>query len=216
MSDEFDYVPALFTVLAGPPEGERTVDGWRVKRLGLVKGPADAGTVYDPAGPEAAGFPARPDGTPVYLVSRADRPEVPVAAVVHHGDTAPVRTQEWGESMMTSSGLAVFHASADTRWIDPAVPVLRRAWAVLHARAAGGDDWLLDTFRAALQDVRADTRDWPLDPVEGDFAEDWLLLPDEAGTGTLIGILISPDGATTVECLDADGNTVAMLLTCDG
>ncbi|MFQ6196468.1 hypothetical protein [Streptomyces sp. NPDC000405] len=41
------------------------------------------------------------------------------------------------------------------------------------------------------------------------------MIPDEAGTGTVLGVLVSPDGSNTTECLDAEGNTVAILLTFD-
>ncbi|MFE5582606.1 hypothetical protein [Kitasatospora sp. NPDC056531] len=211
--DEYEYLPALITALTDPSEEEWTIDGWRIARLGLVQGSADYGTIYDPLGPEATGFPMRPGGTPVYLVSREDAPDDPVAALVHPGDTIPVRTEDWGDRVATPSGLAVLHADPTNNWIEPAAQILKRAWATLHARAAEGDDWLLENFREMLRRASVDPTDWPVEPVEGDFANEWLMIPDEAGTGTVLGILVSPDGSSTTACLDAEGNTVAALLT---
>ncbi|MFI0915123.1 hypothetical protein [Streptomyces abikoensis] len=213
--DEYEYLPALSAVLADPSEAEGTVDGWRIERLGLIQGVAANGTIYDPLGPEGGGFPMRPGGTPVYLVSREDAPGVPVAVLVHPGETVPVRTQEWGDRVATPSGLAVVHANPSSTWIEPGTGILKRAWATLHARAAGGDDWMLENFREMLQRASVDPADWPVEPVEGDFTNDWLMIPDEAGTGTVLGVLVSPDGSNTTECLDAEGNTVAILLTFD-
>jgi hypothetical protein len=155
----------------------------------------------------------RPGGTPVYLVSRADAPELPVAALVHPCDTIPVRSEDWGDRVATPSGLAVLHASPSTTWIEPSAQMLKRAWAVLHARAAGGDDWQLENLREMLQRAYVDPADWPVEPIEGDFADNWLMIPDEAGTGTVLGILVSPDGSSTTTCVDAEGKTVAALLT---
>ncbi|MEU1823090.1 MULTISPECIES: hypothetical protein [Streptomyces] len=157
----------------------------------------------------------RPGGTPVYLVSREDAPGVPVAVLVHPGETVPVRTQEWGDRVATPSGLAVVHANPSSTWIEPGTGILKRAWATLHARAAGGDDWMLENLREMLQRASVDPADWLVEPVEGDFTNDWLMIPDEAGTGTVLGVLVSPDGSNTTECLDAEGNTVAILLTFD-
>ncbi|AZQ75043.1 hypothetical protein EKH77_31280 [Streptomyces luteoverticillatus] len=213
--DEYEYLPALSAVLADPSEAEGTVDGWRIERLGLIQGVAANGTIYDPLGPEGGGFPMRPGGTPVYLVSREDAPGVPVAVLVHPGETVPVRTQEWGDRVATPSGLAVVHANPSSTWIEPGAGILKRAWATLHARAAGGDDWMLENLREMLQRASVDPADWPVEPVEGDFTNDWLMIPDEAGTGTVLGVLVSPDGSNTTECLDAEGNTVAILLTFD-
>ncbi|MFJ6771408.1 hypothetical protein ACIQOV_10630, partial [Kitasatospora sp. NPDC091257] len=101
--DDVEYLPALITALTDP-SGERwSVDGWRIERIGLVRGAADHGTIYDPLGPEGTGFPMRPGGTPVYLVSREDAPEHPVAALVHPCETVPVRTEEWGDRVATPS-----------------------------------------------------------------------------------------------------------------
>ncbi|MEU1783590.1 hypothetical protein ABZ545_29500 [Streptomyces abikoensis] len=213
--DEYEYLPALSAVLADPSEAEGTVDGWRIERLGLIQGVAANGTIYDPLGPEGGGFPMRPGGTPVYLVSREDAPGVPVAVLVHPGETVPVRTQEWGDRVATPSGLAVVHANPSSTWIEPGTGILKRAWATLHARAAGGDDWMLENLREMLQRASVDPADWLVEPVEGDFTNDWLMIPDEAGTGTVLGVLVSPDGSNTTECLDAEGNTVAILLTFD-
>lgn len=213
--DEYEYLPALTTALADPSEGKWTIDGWRIERIGLVQGSAGHGKIYDPLGPEGSGFPMRPGGTPVYLISREDAPGEPVAALVHPGETVPVRTQDWGDGLPTPSGLAVLHANPSTSWIEPSTPMLKRAWAALHARAAGGDDWRLENLREMLQRASIDPADWPVEPVEGDFANDWLMIPDEAGTGTVLGILANPDGSNTTECLDAEGDTVAILLTFD-
>ncbi|MEV4432785.1 hypothetical protein [Streptomyces sp. NPDC049585] len=211
--DEYEYLPALSTALADPSVKERTVDGWRIERLGLIQGAAGHGTIYDPLGPEGEGFPMRPGGTPVYLVSHEDAPGVPVAVLVHPGETVPVRTQDWGERVATPSGLAVVHANPSSTWIEPGTAILKRAWATLHARAAEGDDWMLENLREMLQRASVDPADWPVEPVEGDFTNDWLMIPDEAGTGTVLGVLVSPDGSNTTECLDAEGDTVAILLT---
>ncbi|MEU8585109.1 hypothetical protein [Streptomyces abikoensis] len=213
--DEYEYLPALSAALADPSEEVRTVDGWRIERLGLIQGAAAHGTIYDPLGPEGGGFPMRPGGTPVYLVSRQDAPGVPVAVLVHPGETVPVRTQEWGDRVATPSGLAVVHANPSSTWIEPGTGILKRAWATLHARAAEGDDWMLENLREMLQRASVDPADWPVEPVEGDFTNDWLMMPDESGTGTVLGVLVSPDGSNTTECLDAEGETVAILLTFD-
>ncbi|MEU3565349.1 hypothetical protein [Kitasatospora sp. NPDC006786] len=211
--DDVEYLPALITALADPSEERWSVDGWRIERIGPVRGTADHGTIYDPLGPEGTGFPMRPGGTPVYLVSRKDAPELPVAALVHPCGTVPVRTEEWGDRVATPSGLAVLHADPGTTWIGPSTPMLRRAWAALHARAAGGDGRPLENLREVLRGASIDPADWPVEPVEGDFAHGWLMLPDEAGTGTVLGVLANPDGSNTTACLDAEGNTVATLLT---
>ncbi|MET8624843.1 hypothetical protein ABZW30_13960 [Kitasatospora sp. NPDC004669] len=211
--EDYEYLPALITALADPSEEKWTIDGWWIERLGLIQGSADYGTIYDPLGPESTGFPMRPGGTPVYLVSHEDEPGLPVAALVHPCDTIPVRTEDWGDRVATPSGLAVLHASPSTTWSEPATRILKRTWATLHARAAEGDGWLLENFREMLQRASVDPTDWPVEPVEGDFANDWLMIPDEAGTGTVLGILVSPDGSSMTTCLDAEGNTVAALLT---
>jgi hypothetical protein len=67
---EYEYLAALSTVLADPSEVVRTVDGWRIERLGLIQGAAGHGTIYDPLGPEGGG-PC---------------------------ETVPVRTQDWGDT----------------------------------------------------------------------------------------------------------------------
>ncbi|MEU1283393.1 hypothetical protein [Kitasatospora sp. NPDC005856] len=213
MDDEdFEYLPALTTALTDPSEETRTIDGWRIERAGLIHGTAGHGTIYDPLGPEASGFPMRPGGTPVYLVFSEDAPRSPVAALVHPGETVPVRTEECGDRQATPSGLAVLHADPSSAWIAPSTGMLKRAWATLHARAAGGDEWRLENLREMLQRASIDPADWPVEPVEGDFANGWLMIPDEAGTGTVLGILADPDGSNTILCLDAEGNTVATLL----
>ncbi|MFD8756000.1 hypothetical protein ACFV0O_34245 [Kitasatospora sp. NPDC059577] len=211
--DDDEYLPALITALADPSAQTWTIDGWRIERVGLVQGSDDHCTMYDPLGPEGTNAPMRPGGTPVYLVSRADAPGSPVAALVHPCETVPVRMQDWGDRLATPSGLAVLHANPGTGWVEPAVPMLKRTWAVLHARAADSSDWRLENFRDMLRRASVDPADWPVEPVEGDFANDWLMIPDEAGTGTVLGILVDPDGSDTTECLDAEGNTVATLLT---
>ncbi|MFJ9455297.1 hypothetical protein ACIRST_09485 [Kitasatospora sp. NPDC101447] len=212
---EYPYMPALSTALADPFEGTRTVDGWRIERLGLIQGSCDHGTIYDPLGPEGGGFPMRPGGTPVYLVAREAAPGVPVAVLVHPGETVPVSTEDCGDRVATPSGLAVIHANPSTTWIEPGTGMLKRAWATLSARAAGGESWRMERLREMLQDASVDPTDWPVEPAEGDFANDWLMIPDEDGTGTVLGLLADPDGSNTTECLDAEGNTVAILLTLD-
>jgi hypothetical protein len=150
----------------------------------------------------------------VYLVSREDDPGVPVAVLVHPCDTAPVRTEDWGSLLPTPSGLAVLHAHPSDIRIEQAAQMVERAWATLHARAAAdGDDWLLENFREHLRDAAVDPSGWPVEPVEGDFANGWLMLPNEDGTGTVLGLLVSPDGSGATTCLDADGTTVAALIT---
>jgi hypothetical protein len=212
--DDYEYLPALITALNDPSEEKWTIDGWRITRLGLVQGSAEYGTIGDPLGPESTGFPMRPGGTPVYLVSSEDDPEEPVAALVHPCDAIPVRSADWGDRVATPSGLAVLHASPGDTTIGPSTELLKRTWAALHARAAAtGDDWLLENFRKHLRDAHVDPTDWPVEPVEGDFANNWLMIPDEAGTGTVLGILVSTDGSSMTTCLDAEGNTVAALLT---
>ncbi|MEV4557914.1 hypothetical protein AB0K51_13040 [Kitasatospora sp. NPDC049285] len=89
--------------------------------------------------------------------------------------------------------------------------MLKRACATLHARAAEGDDWRLENLREMLQRASVDPADCPVEPVEGDFANDRLMIPDEAGDGTVLGVLADPDGSYTTQCLDAEGNTVAIL-----
>ncbi|MFJ9444296.1 hypothetical protein ACIRRH_20820 [Kitasatospora sp. NPDC101235] len=211
--EDDEYLPALITALADPSEEKWAIDGWRIERLGLIQGAADYCTIYDPLGPEGTGVPMRPGGTPVYLVFREDAPKLPVAALVHPSETIPVRTEDWGDRVATPSGLAVLHANPSTTWIEPAARILKRTWAALHARAAEGDDWQLENFRESLRIASVDPAHWPVEPVEGDFANDWLMIPDEAGTGTVLGILVSPDGSNTTACLDAEGHTVATLLT---
>ncbi|MQS16340.1 hypothetical protein F7Q99_30055 [Streptomyces kaniharaensis] len=215
--DEFEYefMPALTTALTDPSEGPWTVDGWRIERLGLIQGAAGNGTIYDPLGPEGGGFPMRPGGTPVYLIARENAPGVPVAVLVHPGETVPVRTEDCGDRVATPSGLAVVHANPSRTWIEPGTGMLKRAWATLHARAAEGNSWRLENLREMLQHASVDPADWPVEPVEGDFANDWLMIPDEDGAGTVLGVLADPDGSNTTECLDTEGNTVAILLTLD-
>ncbi|SOB88695.1 hypothetical protein [Streptomyces sp. 1331.2] len=213
--DDYDYLPALFTAVADPSEEKRTVDGWRIERVGPIQGAADHCTIHDPLGWEGMNVPMRPGGTPVYLVSREDAPAVPVAALVHPTENVPVRMDDCGDGLATPSGLVVLHADPSTTRIEPAARMLERTWATLHARAAEGSGWLLENFRESLRDASVDPSDWPVDPIEGDFANDWLMIPDEAGTGTVLGILVSPDGCNTTACLDADGKTVATLLTFD-
>lgn len=212
---EYEFMPALRTALLDPSEGVRTLDGWRIERLGLIRGSAGNGTIYDPLGPEGEGFPMRPGGTPVYLIARENAPGSPVAVLIHPSDTVPVRTQEWGDRVATPSGLAVVHANPSSTWIEPGTGMLKRAWATLHARAAEGDNWRLENLREMLQRASVDPADWPVEPVEGDFANNWLMISDEDGTGTVLGVLADPDGSNTTECLDAEGNTVAILLTLD-
>ncbi|OEV39393.1 hypothetical protein HS99_0001425 [Kitasatospora aureofaciens] len=157
----------------------------------------------------------RPGGTPVYLIARENAPGVPVAVLVHPGETVPVRTQDCGDRVATPSGLAVVHANPSRTWIEPGTGMLKRAWATLHARAAEGDSWRLENLRESLQLASVEPADWPVEPIDGDFANDWLMIPDEDGTGTVLGVLANPDGSNTTECLDAEGNTVALLLTLD-
>ncbi|MER5639182.1 hypothetical protein ABT095_19755 [Kitasatospora sp. NPDC002227] len=213
--DEYEYLPALIAAIADPSAREWTVDGWRIERLGLVRGTAEYGTIGDPLGPESTGFPMRAGGTPVYLVTAQDDPGTPVAALVHPSDTPPVRSDDWGDRVATPSGLIVLHGDSGNTTIGPSGEMLRRTWATLHARAAAeGDDYLLENFRGHLTKVaRLDPADWPVEPVEGDFANEWLMLPDEDGTGTVLGILVDPDGSSTTMCLDAEGEPVAALLT---
>ncbi|CAM5658662.1 hypothetical protein BOQ63_039440 [Streptomyces viridifaciens] len=212
---EYEFMPALSAALADPSEGVLTRDGWRIERLGLIRGAAGHGTIYDPLGPEGGGFPMRPGGTPVYLIARENAPGVPVAVLVHPGETVPVRTRDCGDRVATPSGLAVVHANPSRTWIEPGTGMLKRAWATLHARAAEGDSWRLENLRESLQLASVEPADWPVEPIEGDFANDWLMIPDEDGTGTVLGVLANPDGSNTTECLDAEGNTVALLLTLD-
>lgn len=210
--DEYAFMPALSTVLADPSEGVWTLDGWRIERLGLIRGAAGNGTIYDPLGPEAGGFPMRPGGTPVYSIARENASGGPVAILVHPGDGVPVRTQDWGDRVATPSGLAVVHANPGSAWTEPGTGMLERAWATLHARAAGGSSWRLENLREMLQRASIDPADWPVEPAEGDFANDWLMIPDADGTGTVLGVLADPDGSNTTECLDAEGDTVGILL----
>ncbi|MGW3177611.1 hypothetical protein [Streptomyces sp. NPDC001153] len=213
--DEYEFMPALSTALIDQSEGVRTLEGWRIERLGLIRGAAGDGTIYDPLGPEGGGFPMRPGGTPVYLIAREKAPGAPVAVLVHPGESVPVRTQDWGDRVATPSGLAVVHANPSRTWIEPGTGILKRAWATLHARAAEGSTWRLENLRDMLQRASVDPADWPVEPVEGDFANGWLMIPDEDGAGTVLGVLADPDGSNTTECLDAEGNTVAILLTLD-
>ncbi|MFJ9770793.1 hypothetical protein ACIRVF_06085 [Kitasatospora sp. NPDC101157] len=96
--------------------------------------------------------------------------------------------------------------------LEPRWRAFQRAWAALHARAAEGCSWRLDNLREMLQRDSVDPADWPVEPVDGDFANDWLMIPNEDGTGTVLGILADPDGSNTTECLDTEGNTVGVLL----
>ncbi|MFG3229751.1 hypothetical protein ACGF07_33900 [Kitasatospora sp. NPDC048194] len=210
--DEYAFMPALGKALADPSERVRTLDGWRIERLGLIQGAGGDGAIYDPLGPEAGGFPMRPGGTPVYSIARESAPGSPVAVLVHPGDSVPVRTQDWGDRVATPSGVAVVHATPRRSWIEPGMGILKRAWATLHARAAEDGSWRLENLREMLERASVDPADWPVEPVEGDFANGWLMIPDEDGTGTVLGVLANPDGSNTTECLDAEGETVAILL----
>ncbi|KJS56495.1 hypothetical protein [Streptomyces rubellomurinus] len=210
--DDYAYMPALTTAAADPSAQSWSIDGWRIERA-VIQGTSEYVTMNDPLGPESSDVPMRSGGTPVYLVFGEDDPDEPVAALVHPMDGLPVRTEDWGDGLMTPSGLAVLHAHPGNDHLGPAGEMVRRTWAVLHARAAEGDDWMLENFREQLRRVHIDPTDWPVEPVEGDFTNNWLLIPDEAGTGTVLGILVDPDGSSTTTCLDEDGEPVGTLLT---
>jgi hypothetical protein len=197
---EFEYLDGLFDLLRDRAVGERVVGRWRFKRVGQLHGMNVTGVIYDPLGPEGAYVELRPGGTPVYLVF--DR-GVPVAAVAYYGDTAPVELGRYGERVVTPSGVAVLHADPSRSWIEPGLPLVRRAWAVLDGAAR-------ENLRERLERAGVDPRSWPVEPREGDFAEGWLLLEGEQGSA--LGILVDPWGSSVLECLDAERRPVASLL----